>query len=102
MGPGHLWTSDALTYPGYKLLLLGVLAALAIQVYPPGWKQIDRPGIILLGVFTALALVSARHTSLFALVAGALVPDLFPLKWPHILSHRPGASARRHGDEFRR
>jgi hypothetical protein len=82
--PVRWWTLE-LTYPGYKLLLLGVLAALAIQIYRRGWKQIDRPGVILLGMFMALALVSARHTSLFALVAGALVPDFFPLKWPHIL-----------------
>ena len=82
--PVRWWTTE-LSYPGYKLLLLGVIVALAIQICRLGWKQIDRPGIILLGVFTALAFESARHTSLFALVAGALVPDFFPLKWPHIL-----------------
>ena len=82
--PVHWWTIE-ISYPGYKLLLLGVIAALTIQIYRLGWKRIDRPGIILLGVFSVLALTSARHTSLFALVAGALVPDFFPLKWPHIL-----------------
>ena len=82
--PVNWWTLEP-SYPGYKLLLLGVLGALAIQVYRRGWKYIDPSSIILLGVFMVLALISARHTPLFALVAGALVPDFFPLKWPHIL-----------------
>ena len=79
------WWTTSLTYPGYKLLLVSVLIALAIQIRRRGWNQIDRPGIILIGLFMILAIVSARHTSLFGLVAGALVPDFFPLKWPHIL-----------------
>jgi hypothetical protein len=36
-----------------------------------------------------LALSSARHTSLFAIVAGALLPGLFPLKWPSYLHSGP-------------
>jgi len=72
------WASDPHLYLGYKLLFLGVLVALAIQIHRKGWKQIDRAGVILIGVFMVLAMISARHTSLFAVVAGALVPDLFP------------------------
>ena len=79
------WWTTGLIYPGYKLLLISVFIALAIQVRRLGWRRIDRPGILLIGVFMILAMLSARHTSLFALVAGALVPDFFPLKWPHIL-----------------
>jgi hypothetical protein len=83
------WSSDLLNYPGFKLLFLCVLAALAVQIYRKGWRQIDRPGVILVGMFMALALVSARHTSLFAVVAGALVPGIIPLKWPRIWIVRP-------------
>jgi hypothetical protein len=81
------WSSNG--YPGYKLLFLGLLAALAIQIHHKSWKRIDRPGVVLIGVFMALALVSARHTPLFAVGAGALVPDIFPLSWPLDLGYRP-------------
>jgi len=83
------WISDPMTYPGYKVLLLVILAAFAIQIHRKGWKKIDRPGVILIGVFMVLAIISARHTALFAAVAGALIPDTFPLKWPHVLSLGP-------------
>jgi hypothetical protein len=72
------WGSGLATYPGFKLLFLGVLIALAWQIHRKGWKRIDRPGVILIGLFMALAMTSARHTALFAMVAGALVPGLFP------------------------
>ena len=45
--------------------------------------------MILLGVFMVLALISARHTSLFAVVAGALAPGLFPFRWTYALQVRP-------------
>jgi hypothetical protein len=83
------WGSDPLNYLGFKLLFLVVLVALAIQIHRKGWKRIDRPGVILIGVFMLLAMTSARHTSLFAVVAGALLPGIFPLKWPHALSLGP-------------
>ena len=72
------WWSDLLAYPGYKLLFTGLLVALVLQIFFRGVKRIDRPGVILVGLFMALSLTSARHTSLFAAVAGALVPDIFP------------------------
>jgi hypothetical protein len=71
------WWQDALSYPGYKLLLPGLIVALAIQIYRRGWERIDRPVVILIGAFMALSLTSARHTSIFAAVAGALAPGLF-------------------------
>jgi len=81
--------SEPMSYPGYKLLLISVFAVLAIQIYRKRWKQIDKPGLILIGVFMFFALMSARHTSLFAVVAGALAPGVFPLKWPHTLTLGP-------------
>jgi hypothetical protein len=83
------WTSNVLLYPGYKLLFLCVLAALAIQIARRGWKRVDRPAVILVVAFMLLAMSSARHTSLFAIVAGALLPGIFPLKWPYDVSRRP-------------
>jgi len=83
------WTSDLMLYTGFKLLLLCVLAALSIQFSRRGWKRLDRPAVILIVAFMLLALTSARHTSLFAVVAGALLPGIFPLKWPYNVSHRP-------------
>lgn len=72
------WGHDFSSYPGYKLLLIGLVAALAIQIRRKGWNRMDRPAVILIGLFAALSLTSARHTSLFALVAGALAPGIFP------------------------
>jgi hypothetical protein len=72
------WWPDLFGFPGYKLLLLLTLAVLA-------WFIRCRPGerrhwnsIILIAAALALSLTSARHTSIFAAVAGALLPDLFP------------------------
>jgi len=83
------WDSAPLAYPGFKLLFVGVVVALAIQIHRRGWKRLDQRGVMLIGASMVLALTSARHTSLFAVVAGALVPDFFPLKWPHVLSLGP-------------
>jgi hypothetical protein len=83
------WLSEPHLYLGYELLFLGVLVALAIQIYRKGWKRIDRPGVILIAVFMVLAMTSARHTSLFAEVAGALVPGFFPFRWTYALHVRP-------------
>jgi hypothetical protein len=61
-------------YPGYKVLLPGAVLTLAYAIYKRGWRHVDQQGVILTGVFLALALESARNTSLFALVAGAVLP----------------------------
>ncbi len=90
------WLSEPGTYPGYKLLFLGVLVALAIQIRRKGWKRVDQPGVILIGLFMVLAMISARHTSLFAVVAGVLVPGLLPTEWGIVGYHplrRLGAMA---------
>lgn len=84
------WASDPLSYSGYKLLFIVVLFVLAMQIYWKGWKQIDRPGAILIGASMLLALISARHTSLFAVVAGVLVPGLFSREWVIVGNHAPG------------
>lgn len=76
-GPVSWWT-DFGAYPGYKLLLIGVVVALAVLIYRRGWKRIDRPILILIGAFMVLSLFSARHTSLFAVIVGVLLPGLFP------------------------
>ncbi len=71
------WWPDVISYPGYKLLLPGILVALALQLYHRGWTRMDRPIVVLIGFVVALSLTSARHTSLFAAVVGALAPGLF-------------------------
>lgn len=71
------WWPVSMTYPGYKLLLVLVLFALAFLLYRRGWAKIDRSAVMLIGIFVLLSMTSARHTSLFATVAGALLPGLF-------------------------
>ena len=99
-GPVSWWMHpDA--YFGYKLLLLGVIAALAIQIYRHGWAKVDRPIFTILIAFICLSMTSARHTSLFAAVAGALLPGLFSQE-PHLRNlahpvHRLGHMALRSG-----
>jgi hypothetical protein len=83
------WTSGFMLYLGFKLLFVVILIALAIQIYRKGWKRIDRPSVILIGAFMVLALTSARHTSLFAVVAGALLPNLYSFRWAYLMRVRP-------------
>jgi hypothetical protein len=72
------WWPDLMVYPGYKLLLFVVLGAVAVMVWRRGWRRVDHTAILLMGGALALSLTSARHTSLFAVVAGALLPDFLP------------------------
>ncbi len=72
------WWPDLMSYPGYKVLLFGVAAGLVILFQRRIWRWVDRPAVILIGAAMLLSFTSARHTSLFAAVCGALVPDLFP------------------------
>jgi len=83
------WFSSPLLYPGYKLLLLGVLVALGVQLYRRPWRYLDHAGLILLGAFAALSLVAARHTSLFAVVAGALLPGFVGDDWDFVRGNHP-------------
>jgi len=73
--PVSWWPDD---YPGYKLLLFGTVLLLGAIIWRRGWKKLDRSALVLVAGTLAISLVSARHTSLFALVAGALLPGLFP------------------------
>ncbi len=60
-------------YFGYKILLVGTILSLGYAIYRRGWRQIDRPGAVLVAV-AVLAFAAARNTSLFAIVAGAVLP----------------------------
>jgi len=73
------WWPDPLAYPSYKVLLFAVVMALGIQIYRRGWKKVDRPVVLIIALSVLLSLSSARHTSLFAVVAGAFIPSIFPL-----------------------
>jgi hypothetical protein len=81
------WTSDFHSYLGFKVLFLSVLAALAVQLHRKGWRQLDRSIVILIGISMVLAMTSARHTSLFAVIAGGLLPALFPAEWVIVGRH---------------
>ena len=83
------WIAEPGIYPGYKLLLVLVIVALAVQLYRKGWRRLDHASFIFIVVFMLLALDSARHTSLFAVVAGVFLPGLFPMKWPRFFDRGP-------------
>jgi hypothetical protein len=83
------WIAEPGAYPGYKLLLVFVIVVLAVQLYRKGWKRIDQAALVFIVVFMLLAIDSARHTSLFAVVAGAFLPGLFPFRWPHFFDRGP-------------
>lgn len=68
------WTAAPWTYLGYKVLLVGTVLTVGYALYRRGWSRVDGRGLILTGVFLVLAVDSARHTSLFAIVAGAVLP----------------------------
>jgi hypothetical protein len=70
------WRPD--DYPGYKLLVLAMLVLLGLLWLRREWKRVNRPTLFLLLGALALSLISARHTPIFALVAGALLPELAP------------------------
>ncbi len=86
---GPISWGDFLSYPGYKLLLVAVVLALCLARVRKGWKSLDAESVILIGCFLALSFASARHTSLFALVAGALLPPMFPQARPFMTVRSP-------------
>ena len=78
------WIAEPLSYLGYKVLLPGTVLALALVDLParleerrPAWRDSHRASSL------ALSLDSARNTSLFAIVAGALLPGF--LHEPHVV-----------------
>jgi hypothetical protein len=72
------WWPDLLVYPGYKLLLLVVVASFVLLLRLRSWRKLDRSALFLIGGAMIMSLVSARHASLFAAVTGALLPGLLP------------------------
>jgi chromate transport protein ChrA len=70
------WFSAA--YPGYKLLVIVALAACAYLYARRHERKIDYATLALIGAFLFLSFTSARHTSLFALAMGALLPGTLP------------------------
>jgi hypothetical protein len=63
---------------GYKVLLVVTVLALAYLAARRRDREIDYRAVALIDVFLLLSLFSARNTSLFALVAGALLPGTLP------------------------
>jgi hypothetical protein len=84
-----LWIDAPASYPGYKVLLPGSVVTLAYAIYRRGWKNVDREGVILCGIFLALALDSARNTSLFAVVSGAVLPGFLHERMSFSTMERP-------------
>jgi hypothetical protein len=72
------WWPDVMGFPGYKLMVFGVVMAAVICLWRGQGKRLNRVSLFLIGAALALSLTSARHTSLFASVVGALLPDLLP------------------------
>jgi hypothetical protein len=65
-------------YPGYKLLLLVTILALHYLLRRRHDRQVDRVSVTLILAMLLLSLTSARHASLFALTAAALLPGTLP------------------------
>jgi hypothetical protein len=74
-GPVQWLSGD---YPGYKLLLLATLLAFAYLFKQRDWRRLDPTPVLLIGIFILISLLSGRQTSLFAIVAGSLLPGLLP------------------------
>ena len=73
--PVHWFSAD---FPGYKLLLIVTLLALHYLLRRRHDRQVDRVAVTLILALLLLSLTSARHTSLFALTVGALLPGTLP------------------------
>jgi len=65
-------------YLGYKLLLVVTLAAFAYLWARRRERDVNLRLLLLISAFLLLSLTSARHTSLFALVTGSLLPATLP------------------------
>ena len=82
------WIESPLSYLGYEVLLIGAAFTLALVIYRRGWNNVDRKGVILVCIFAAL-FISARNSSLFAVVAGSILPGFLrermsfsTMQWP--------------------
>ena len=65
-------------YPGYKLLLATVLCSVGLVLWRRKAAYLDRGILALIGVFALISLTAGRQTSLFSIVAGALLPGQLP------------------------
>jgi hypothetical protein len=72
------WWPEPWSLPGYKLLFCITVIAIVLLLFIRGWRRLDRVALLLIAGAMALSLTSARHDSLFAIIAGALLPDLIP------------------------
>jgi hypothetical protein len=83
------WISDPVSYLGYKILLPGTVLTVGYAIFRRGWRNVDQQGVILTGIFLALAVDSARNTSLFAVVAGAVLPGFLHDRMSFSTMERP-------------
>ncbi len=71
------WIQPYNTFSGYKLLLLWSLVIIFSHIHRSGWRKCDQIAVVLYVIFVAISLLAARNASLFAIVAGGLIPPLF-------------------------
>jgi hypothetical protein len=65
-------------FAGYKLVLLATIGALVYLALRRRDRDIDYRSIAIIDFFMLLSLLSARHTTLFVLTVGALLPGALP------------------------
>jgi len=82
------WVAEPLVYLGYKILLPGTVITLAYVIYRRGWRNVDQRGVILV-VASLVLFVSARNTSLVAVVAGAILPGFLHERMSFSTMQRP-------------
>jgi len=76
------WIHPANTFSGYKLLVLWMIPILFVHIKSRGWKRCDQVAVILLALFLVPSLLQTRQTSIFAILAGGLIPPLFAREIP--------------------
>jgi hypothetical protein len=76
------WIHPANSFSGYKLIVLWMIPVVIQHIRSRGWKRCDQTAVILLGLFLVPSLLQARQTSIFAILAGGLIPPLFPREIP--------------------
>jgi hypothetical protein len=64
--------------PGYKLLVIVTILALHYLLRRRHDRQVDRVAVAFILVMLFLSLTSSRHTPLFVLTVGALLPGMLP------------------------
>jgi len=82
------WTTDPLSYLGYKILLIGTILTVPYVIYRRGWRNVDQRGVILVAISLVL-FHSARNTSLFAVVAGSILPGYLHERMSFSTMQRP-------------